>query len=86
MKYLSLEGCSLLTTGGLESVILTWNELESLRVMSCNKIKDLEVSPALASLFSVLKELKWRPDSRSILASVLEETGMGKKGGWRLKG
>ena len=76
VKCLSLEGCSLLTTGGLESVILSWNELQRLRVVSCNKIKDVEVSSALASLFCVLKELKWRPDSRSLLASVLEGTGV----------
>ncbi|KAK0581242.1 hypothetical protein LWI29_011671 [Acer saccharum] len=86
VKCLSLEGCSLLTTGGLESVILSWNELQRLRVVSCNKIKDVEVSSALASLFCVLKELKWRPDSRSLLASVLEGTGVGRKGGWLFKG
>ncbi|KAK3195107.1 hypothetical protein Dsin_026417 [Dipteronia sinensis] len=86
VKCLSLEGCSLLTTGGLESVILSWNELQRLRVVSCNKIKDVEVSSALSSLFCVLKELKWRPDSRSLLASVLEGTGVGRKGGWLFKG
>ncbi|KAH7576273.1 hypothetical protein JRO89_XS01G0025600 [Xanthoceras sorbifolium] len=86
VKCLSLEGCSLLTTGGLESLLISLNKLQRLKVVSCNKIKDVEVSPALASLFSVLKELKWRPDSRSLLASVLEETGMGRKGGWLFKG
>ncbi|KAI9180700.1 hypothetical protein LWI28_007345 [Acer negundo] len=86
VKCLSLEGCSLLTTGGLESVILSWNELQRLRVVSCNKIKDVEVSSALASLFCTLKELKWRPDSRSLLASALEGTGVGRKGGWLFKG
>lgn len=81
MKLLSLEGCSLLTTVGLESVILKWKELQSLRVISSNNIKDNEVTPALASLFSVLKELKWRPDFRSLLSSSLVGTGMGNKGG-----
>ncbi|KAJ4827653.1 hypothetical protein Tsubulata_008275 [Turnera subulata] len=80
VRLLSLEGCSALTTGGLESVILNWKELQELRVVSCNKIKDVEVSPALASLFSDLKELKWRPDSRSFLSSSLEGTGVGNKG------
>lgn len=81
MKLISLEGCSLLTTGGLESVVLSWKELQRLRVVSCNNVKDSEVTPALASLFSVLKELKWRPDSKSLLTSSLAETGVGRKGG-----
>jgi F-box and leucine-rich repeat protein 2/20 len=48
--------------------------------MSCNKIKDEEISPALSELFSNLKELKWRPDNKSLLAASLVGTGMGKKG------
>ncbi|RVW97155.1 F-box protein [Vitis vinifera] len=80
LKSLSLEGCSLLTVEGLDSVVHSWKELQRLRVVSCNNIKDSEVTPALATLFSVLKELKWRPDSRSLLSSSLGETGMGKKG------
>lgn len=80
MRLLSLDGCSLLTTGGLESVIFNWKELQRLRVISSNNIKDSEISPNLASLFSVLKELKWRPDSRSLLASGLAGTGVGNKG------
>ena len=81
VKLLSLEGCSLLTIKGLESVVLSWKELQRLIVMSCNNIKDTEVTPELATLFSVLKELKWRPDFRSLLSSNLAGTGMGKKGG-----
>nr|CAD1844886.1 unnamed protein product [Ananas comosus var. bracteatus] len=81
VKLLSLEGCSLLTTEGLESVILTWKDLQNLIVVSCNNIKNNEVSPALSSLFSDLKELKWRPDTKSLLAMSLAGTGMGKKGG-----
>ncbi|KAI9401457.1 hypothetical protein POPTR_001G125800v4 [Populus trichocarpa] len=81
VKFLSLEGCSLLTTEGLESVLLTWNELQHFRIESCKNIKDGEVSPALSTFFSVLKELRWRPDTRSLLASSLMGTGMGKKGG-----
>jgi F-box/leucine-rich repeat protein 2/20 len=71
----------LLTTGGLEAVVLTWNDLQRLRVVSCNNIRDSEISPSLASLFSVLKELKWRPDTKSVLAASLIGTGMGQKGG-----
>ncbi|MBA0562778.1 hypothetical protein Golob_007800 [Gossypium lobatum] len=81
VKLLSVEGCSLVTIKGLESVLLSWKELQQLRVMSCNNIKDTEVTPELANLFSMLKELKWRADSRSLLLSNLVGTGMGKKGG-----
>lgn len=81
VKLLSLEGCSLLTVEGLESVILSWKELQSLTVISCNKILDSEVTPALSTLFSVLKELKWRPDTRYLLSTSLAESGLGKKGG-----
>lgn len=86
VRLLSLEGCSLLTTGGLESVILNWKELKRLTVISSNNIKDSEITPDLATLFSVLKELKWRPDSRSLLSSGLAGTGVGNKGGRFFKG
>ncbi|KAF6156550.1 hypothetical protein GIB67_000015 [Kingdonia uniflora] len=59
VKILYLDGCLTLMTEGLESVVLSWVELQSVRVVSCNKIKDSEITPALLSLFSVLKELKW---------------------------
>ncbi|GLJ18705.1 hypothetical protein SUGI_0333640 [Cryptomeria japonica] len=81
IKYLSLEGCSLLTTGGLEAVVLVWKDLQHLQVVSCNNIRDAEITPSLASLFSVLKELKWRPDTKSVLSASLTGTGMGQKRG-----
>ncbi|GFZ15186.1 RNI-like superfamily protein [Actinidia rufa] len=81
VKFLSLEGCSLLTTQGLESMLLSWKELQRLRVVACNNIKDGEVTPMLSILFSSLKELMWRPDTKSQLLSNLAGTGMGKKGG-----
>jgi F-box/leucine-rich repeat protein 2/20 len=81
VKLLYLEGCSLLTTSGLESVILHWHELEHLKVVSCKNIKDSEVSPSLSALFSALVELQWRPDTRSHLSSSLTGTGIGEKGG-----
>ncbi|KAF5480248.1 hypothetical protein F2P56_001011 [Juglans regia] len=81
VEFLSLDGCSLLTTEGLASVILSWKELRRLRVVSCKNIKDNEISPSLSTLFSVFKELKWRPDTKSLLPSSLVGTGMGKKGG-----
>ncbi|XP_060218913.1 F-box protein At5g07670-like isoform X1 [Lycium barbarum] len=85
LRLLSLEGCSLLTTEGLDSVVQSWKELERLKVVACNNIKDSEITPELATLFSVLKELKWRPDSRSFLSSGLEGTGIGQKGGRSLR-
>lgn len=85
MRSLSLEGCSLLTTQGLESVILSWKELDRLRVVSCNNIKDSEITAELATLFSLLKELKWQPDSRSILSASLAGTGIGLKGNRSLR-
>ncbi|GMP42812.1 hypothetical protein CsSME_00012420 [Camellia sinensis var. sinensis] len=86
VRFLSLEGCSLLTMEGLDAVVLSWKELQRLKVVSCNNIKDSEITPAMASLFSVLKALKWQPDSRSLLASGLEGTGLGMKGGRSFKG
>jgi F-box/leucine-rich repeat protein 2/20 len=38
-------------------------------------------NPSLSTLFSVFKELKWRPDTKSLRPSSLLGTGMGKKGG-----
>ncbi|GFY84292.1 P-loop containing nucleoside triphosphate hydrolases superfamily protein [Actinidia rufa] len=80
VKFLSLEGCSLLTTQGLESMLLSWKELQRLQVVACNNIKNGEVTPTLSLLFSSLKELMWRPDTKSQLLSNLAGTGMGKKG------
>ncbi|CAK8564781.1 unnamed protein product [Lathyrus sativus] len=79
VKLFDIEGCSLLTTEGLESVIESWTDLECLRVVSCKNIKDSDISPALATLFTTLKELKWRPDTKHLLPS--KEVNMGKKGG-----
>jgi len=81
VKLLYLEGCSLLTTEGLECVIHSWKELQSLRVVSCKNIKDSEISPALANLFTTLKELRWSPDTKSLLSSTVTGITMGKKGG-----
>ncbi|CAN8256924.1 unnamed protein product [Cochlearia groenlandica] len=80
VKLLYLEGCSLLTTSGLETVILHWHELEQLKVVSCKNIRDSEISPLLSALFSDLVELQWRPDTRSHTSSSLTGTGIGRKG------
>ncbi|CAI9087955.1 OLC1v1022163C1 [Oldenlandia corymbosa var. corymbosa] len=81
IRFLSLEGCSLLTIEGLESIILSWKHLIRLKVVSCNNIKESDITPELATLFADLKELKWSPDSKSLLSSGLAETGVGQKGG-----
>lgn len=80
MSSLCIEGCSLLSTQGLESVIIHWKELKSLKVKSCNNIKDEEINPALSKVFAALKDLKWEPDSRSRVKSSLAGTGIGKRG------
>lgn len=77
---MSLEGCSRLTTTGLEAVILLWKELKSINVISCNNVKDSEVTPMLATLFSSLKEFKWRPDTKSLVSANRVSTGIGKRG------
>ncbi|XP_035845415.1 F-box protein At5g51380-like [Helianthus annuus] len=85
---LSLEGCSLLTMDGFEPVVHSWKEVKRLKVVACNNIKDSAMSPELATLFSLLKELKWRPDSKSILSSGLEGlegTGVWQRGGRSFK-
>ncbi|KAJ1376965.1 Leucine-rich repeat domain superfamily [Sesbania bispinosa] len=81
VKLFYLEGCSLLTTEGLESVIDSWKEVQCLRVVSCKNIKDSDISPELATVFTTLKELKWRPDTKYLLPSSLVGISMGKKGG-----
>lgn len=81
VRLLSLEGCALITTAGLEALVMNWKDLHMLQVVYCNNIKDSEISPALALTFSTLKELKWRPDTKSLLADSLFGTGVGQIGG-----
>ncbi|MCO5581349.1 hypothetical protein L7F22_035230 [Adiantum nelumboides] len=81
VRLLSLEGCALLTTAGLEALVVGWKDIHTLQVVYCNNIKDSEISPALALTFSTLKELKWRPDTKSLLADTLSGTGVGQIGG-----
>ncbi|KAE8672531.1 F-box protein [Hibiscus syriacus] len=81
VKFLSLEGCSLLATDGLVAVILSWQDLETLIVVSCKNIKESDISPALATLFCNLKELRWRPEAKSLLSSSLVGSGTRKRGG-----
>lgn len=81
VRVLSLEGCALLTTARLEALVVNWKDLHTLQVVYCNNIKDSEITPALALTFSTLKELKWRPDTKSLLADSLAGTGVGQIGG-----
>ena len=78
---MSIEGCSRLTTQGLETVVLSWKELESLTVISCKNIKDDEVTPMLSALFSDLKDFKWCPGNMSDLSTRLLSSDMGRRGG-----
>ncbi|KAL1565204.1 F-box protein-like protein isoform X1 [Salvia divinorum] len=78
VRCVSIQGCALLTARGLESVIVGWSELRSLKVVACNNIKDEEINPEVSTAFA---ELKWEPDSRSRLCSGLAGTGVGRKGG-----
>ncbi|KAK1415370.1 hypothetical protein QVD17_31151 [Tagetes erecta] len=80
MKYASIEGCARLTTQGLETVVLTWKELESLRVISCKNIKDDDVTPTLSVVFSNLKDFKWCPGNTSFQSTRLSSSDMGKRG------
>ncbi|KAK4363476.1 hypothetical protein RND71_018717 [Anisodus tanguticus] len=43
-------------------------------------MKDSEISPALSTLFSTLKDFQWRPDTKSLLSAGLVGTGMRKRG------
>lgn len=80
VKSLCLESCSLLTTEGLESALLSWKEIQSLKVISCGNIMDSEISPSLSTLFSALKDLQWRPDTKTLLSAGLVGTCMRKRG------
>ncbi|KAK9063259.1 hypothetical protein SSX86_017129 [Deinandra increscens subsp. villosa] len=80
MKFASIEGCSRLTTQGLEAVVLSWKELENLKVISCKNIKDDDVTPVLSVLFSNLKDFKWCPGNTSFLSTRLSSSDMGKRG------
>ncbi|KAG0570378.1 hypothetical protein M758_6G152400 [Ceratodon purpureus] len=81
VRLLSLEGCSLITTAGVDSVVQSFKELNRLRVTFCDNIRDSELSPALCDRFLTLKEFSWRPDTKSVLAAGLAGTGVGQKGG-----
>ena len=70
-----------MTTAGIEAVVVTWKDLNTLQVSSCGSVKDSEISPALATVFSILKVLKWRPDTKSLLTESLAGTGVGQIGG-----
>lgn len=81
VRLLSLEGCSLITTAGVDSVVQSFKDLNRLRVTFCDNIRDSELTPALGDRFLTLKEFSWRPDTKSVLAAGLAGTGVGQKGG-----
>ena len=81
VKLLGLEGCSLVTTAGVDTVVQAFKDLQRLRVTFCDNIRDSELSPALCDRVLTLKEFSWRPDTKSVLAAGLAGTGVGQKGG-----
>lgn len=81
VRLLSLEGCSLVTSAGVDSVVQSFKDLNRLRVTFCDNIRDSELSPALCDRFLTLKEFSWRPDTKSVLKAGLAGTGVGQKGG-----
>jgi F-box/leucine-rich repeat protein 2/20 len=81
VRLLNLEGCSLITTAGVDSVVQSFKDLNRLRVTFCDNIRDSELSPALCDRFLTLKEFSWRPDTKSVLKAGLAGTGVGQKGG-----
>ncbi|CAK9224780.1 unnamed protein product [Sphagnum troendelagicum] len=81
VKLLGLEGCSLVTTAGVDNVVQAFKDLQRLRVTFCDNIRDSELSPALCDRVLTLKEFSWRPDTKSVLAAGLAGTGVGQKGG-----
>ncbi|XP_024385818.1 F-box protein At5g51370 [Physcomitrium patens] len=81
VRLLSLEGCSLVTTAGVDSVVQSFKDLNRFRVTFCDNIRDSELSPALCDRFLTLKEFSWRPDTKSVLNAGLAGTGVGRKGG-----
>nr|XP_043613701.1 F-box protein At5g07670-like [Erigeron canadensis] len=81
LKSVSIEGCSRLTMQGLETVVLSWKELETLQVISCKNIKDGEVTPLLSALFSDLKDFKWCPGNAYLTSTRLSSSDIGKRGG-----
>ncbi|BBN06547.1 hypothetical protein MPTK1_3g22070 [Marchantia polymorpha subsp. ruderalis] len=70
IRLLSLDGCSLITAAGLEEMILMAKDLQRLRVVHCNNIRDSELSLAVDNIIVTLKEFRWRPDTKSLLAGT----------------
>ncbi|CAK9206620.1 unnamed protein product [Sphagnum jensenii] len=81
VKLLVLEGCSLVTTSGVDTLVQAFRDLQRLRVTFCDNIRDSELSPALCDRVLTLKEFSWRPDTKSVLAAGLAGTGVGQRGG-----
>ncbi|CAK9865572.1 unnamed protein product [Sphagnum jensenii] len=81
VKLLGLEGCSLVTPSGVDTLVQAFRDLQRLRVTFCDNIRDSELSPALCDRVLTLKEFSWRPDTKSVLAAGLAGTGVGQRGG-----
>ena len=84
LASISVEGCSLVTTGGLEKVVLASKELQTLRVKYCASVTDGQMSSVLSEQLFGLRELKWQPDNQKSILEGLLGTGVGSKGRWLL--
>ncbi|CAM6108743.1 unnamed protein product [Calypogeia fissa] len=82
VRLLSLDGCSLVTAAGLETVAMACKELQRLRVVYCSNIRDSEISPDFGNVVVMLKEFRWRPDTKSLLSST---TAIAQTGRWFFK-
>ena len=80
LAAISVEGCSLVTTGGLERVVLASRELQTLCVKYCASVTDGQMSSVLSEQLFGLRELKWQPDNQKSVLENLVGTGVGSKG------
>ena len=78
-EILDIEGCPLITTRGLEAVVIYLRDLRHLSVSNCSMVRDEEISERLADVVFSLKELKWQPS-----AGKISSGGLMKAGQWLL--
>ncbi|KAL2632908.1 hypothetical protein R1flu_004387 [Riccia fluitans] len=82
IRLLYLDGCSLITAAGLEEIILLCNDLQRLRVVHCNNIRESELSLKVDAIIVTLKEFRWRPDTKSLLT---RNPNINQAGRWFLR-
>ncbi|KAJ4727198.1 F-box protein [Melia azedarach] len=94
IEELQLQRCQLRDKHSLEALFLVCENVSEIAFQNCwgleddvfglaticRRVKVLSLEGCSLLTTAVLKELKWRPDSRSLLAAGLAGTGVGKKG------